>query len=218
MASQLIFQLNDKPIKHPCSWTIAGCSQAGKTFYLKEILKNVDSIFNTQFDKIIIYYSEDQPSYYEMKQRDSRVDLIPASEIQQPPYNSLLIFDDQMNENMKDKSFSDLFTKGIHHKNVSAIVLTQNLFPKGHFARDVRLSTHYVTIIKSPLFKSQVIYLGRQLFPEHPKFLYDAYRQATEPCYGNLFLDLHPTTPDELRVLSGVLPHERNLIVYRPTR
>ena len=206
----------EKPIRHPSSWTISGCSQAGKTYYTKEIIRNISRVYNAEFKNIVIYYTEDQPCYSEIQQLDSRVQLV-ANQNYSPPSNSLLIFDDQMNENMRDKKFSDLFTKKIHHRNISVIILTQNLFPKGQFARDVRLSTHYITIFKSPLFKSQVMHLGRQLYPEFPKFLYDAYKQATESCYGNLFLDLHPATSDELRVWSGVLPHEKNPIVYRPT-
>jgi hypothetical protein len=218
MEFQKEFQLSENSIKHPCSWTISGCSQAGKTYYTMKIIENVDQIFNTVFSKIQIYYTEDQPSYNEMQMMDNRVELISNNEISEPPAHSLIIFDDQMNSNMRDQKVSDLFTKGVHHKQVSAIILTQNLFPKGLFARDIRLNTHYITIMKSPLFKSQVMHLGRQVFPEHPKFLYDAYKQATESSYGNLCLDLHPTTHDGLRVMSGVLPHEEEKVVFTPKK
>ena len=73
----------------------------------------------------------------------------------------------------------------------------------------------YFTIFKSATFQSQVQYLGRQLFPSAPKFLLDAYQKATEEPYTYLFVNLHPTCHDHLRVQSGILSNE-NQYVYTP--
>lgn len=202
-------------VKHPCSWLIAGCSQAGKTYYTKEIILNSQCIFDNVFNEIIICFKEDQPSYHELTNNIPNVRLCSQIEDCEELRNCLIIFDDQMTENMKDKRVADLFTKGIHHKSNSVILLAQNLFCQGKFARDIKLNTQYMTIFKSPQFKSQIIYLGRQLFPDHPNFLKAAYEQATEKPYTNLFLDLHPNTHDHLRVKSNVLPNQCQ-IVYLP--
>ena len=57
--------------------------------------------------------------------------------------------------------------------------------------------------------------LGRQVYPETPKFLPDAFKQATEKPYGYLFLDLKPGADKRLRVREGVLPSEQTF-VYMP--
>jgi len=116
---------------------------------------------------------------------------------------------------MKDKEVQELFTSGVHHKSISVIFLTQNLYCQGKFSRDIRLNTHYFSIFKTPTFNSQRKYLGRQIFPETPSFLYEAYKLATPTPYTYIFLSLHPTTPCELSVQSGVLPGE-NHIIYKP--
>jgi hypothetical protein len=116
---------------------------------------------------------------------------------------------------MKDKDVQELFISGVHHKSISVIFLTQNVYCEGKFSRDIRLNTHYYTIFKTPTFKYPVKFLGQQLFPEKPKFLYDAYKIATPAPYTYLFLSLHPTTPEELQVQSGILPGEEHF-VYAP--
>ncbi|KAG8234622.1 hypothetical protein J437_LFUL014528, partial [Ladona fulva] len=75
---------------------------------------------------------------------------------------SLIIIDDLMRE--ADGRVVDLFTKGSHHRNLSVIHLTQNLFHQGKGARDV----------------SKMFHLSRQLYPENPKFIQESYNDRTE--------------------------------------
>ena len=44
--------------------------------------------------------------------------------------HSLLILDDMLNQVYSD-AVCDLFTKGSHHRNVSVILVTENLFRRG---------------------------------------------------------------------------------------
>jgi len=48
----------------------------------------------------------------------------------------LIILDDVLNE-VYSKDVCDLFTKGNHHRNISVILITQNLFHQGRFRRDI---------------------------------------------------------------------------------
>ena len=54
----------------------------------------------------------------------------------------LIIFDNLLNE-MYSKDLCDLFTKGSHHRNISVILITQNLFHQGRFCRDISLNARY---------------------------------------------------------------------------
>ena len=40
----------------------------------------------------------------------------------------IVILDDLMNECLEDKSILSMFTKGPHHKNISVIFITQNIY------------------------------------------------------------------------------------------
>jgi hypothetical protein len=52
---------------------------------------------------------------------------------------SLLILDDLLNQ-VYSRRVCDLFTKGSHHRNVSVILITQNLFHQRRFCRDISLN------------------------------------------------------------------------------
>ena len=72
------------------------------------------------------------------------------NEITQGHDQTLLILDDLMSECSKDQRVSDLFTRGSHHKGISVLYLTQNLFPPGKLSRTISLNSHYFIIFKNP--------------------------------------------------------------------
>ena len=53
---------------------------------------------------------------------------------------NILVFDDLMTGAKCDQRIADLFTKGSHHRNISIVHLTQNIFPKGKACRDIILN------------------------------------------------------------------------------
>jgi len=66
---------------------------------------------------------------------------------------SLIILDDLLNE-VYSKDVCDLFTKGSHHRNISVILLTQNLFHQGRFCQDISLNVKYSVAFKNVRDKS----------------------------------------------------------------
>ena len=71
----------------------------------------------------------------------------------------LIILDDLLNE-VYLKDVCDLFTKGSHHRNISVIVITQNVFHQGRFCRDISLNGKYSVTLKNVRDKSQFQYLA----------------------------------------------------------
>ena len=59
---------------------------------------------------------------------------------------SLLILDDLLNEAYSE-AVCYLFTKGSHHRNVSVILVTQNLFHHGRKCRDISLNAKYIVAL-----------------------------------------------------------------------
>jgi len=205
-------------LQHPFSCIIAGASQSGKSVFTLNLIKNVDHLIHPKITKIILSYTEDQPLYHELKKCDPRVELVKGIEIIPTNVgNTLLIIDDQMSDVMKDQNIHDLFIKGVHHRSISVILISQNLFPPGKYGRTIRLNSTYLVIFKSVQFNSSVKTLGIQLFPNHKNFLYSAYQQATSKPYSYLFVNLHPQCNDKTRIRSGILPSESSS-VYVPTK
>jgi len=119
----------------------------------------------------------------------------------------VVILDDLMHE--ADERVNKIFTKYSHHKDVSVMFLTQNIFHKK--ARTMTLNAHYLVLFKNPRDASQVTYLARQMYPSKPKFMIDAFADATSEPYTYLVVDLRADTPDDQRLRSGIFPDESNL-------
>ena len=64
-----------------------------------------------------------------------------------------------------DQRIADLFTKGSHHRNISIVYLTQNVFPQGRACRDIALNTQYLVLFNNPIDRQQVATLARRIYP-----------------------------------------------------
>ena len=110
---------------------------------------------------------------------------------------SLVILDDLLTD-LYSKQVCELFKRGSHHRNLSVILITQNLFHQGRFCRDISLNAHYIGAFKNVRDKKQFMYLDSQVYPEDSVGLYNAYLDATKKPYGYLLLDLTQNTNDGL--------------------
>jgi len=106
---------------------------------------------------------------------------------------------------------ANLFTEGPHHRNVSVVFLTQNLFYKNKHMRTISLNAHYLVLFKNPRDAGQFSILARQ--PSGFKFVEEAYRDATERPFGYLFVDFKPHQDERYRLRTNVFPGE-NQYVY----
>ena len=79
--------------------------------------------------------------------------------------HNIIVLDDLMSEANCDQHIADLFTKGSHHRNVSVIYLTQNLFPQGKACRDIAFNTQYLVLFNNPIDRQQVATLSKRIFP-----------------------------------------------------
>ena len=107
-----------------------------------------------------------------------------------------------------------LFTQGYHHRRISVIFMTQNLFQKGSESRTIALNTYYLILMKNVRDAAQITYLGRQLFPRRANFLSAAYTDATQEPYGYLLVDTSPHAEDKYRLRTHIFPGE-DPIVYQ---
>jgi hypothetical protein len=129
---------------------------------------------------------------------------------------ALIILDDLLTDVYSEKVCL-LFTKGCHHRNISVILITQNLFHQGRYCRDISLNTKYLVVLKNTRDKYQFSHLARQVYPENSKSLYDAYLEATEKPHGFLLLDLAQDTDERLRFRTHIFPDEKPVKLFVPT-
>jgi hypothetical protein len=194
--------------KHPFTCLISGPTQSGKTYFVENILKNISKTVEPPPTKIIWCYGEYQDRYNNFPDNIILCEgLTGLDEIDKNEKN-LLIIDDLMQEVGNNSEIAELFTKGSHHRNLSVILIVQNLFHQGKIMRTVSLNAHYLVIFKNPRDAGQIRHLSQQLFPGKAKFLVDAYKQATVKPHGYLVLDFKQSTPENRRVLSDIYPPE----------
>ena len=125
----------------------------------------------------------------------------------------LIILDDLLNE-VYSKEMCQLFTKGSHHRNISVILITQNLFHQARYCRDISLNAKYIVLLKNIRDKNQFTHLARQVYPEDSVGLYKAYLDATKNPHGYFLLDFSQDTDDQLRFRTNIFPNEVPPTIY----
>ena len=114
-----------------------------------------------------------------------------------------------------DQRVSDLFTRGSHHRGLTVMYLTQNLFPPGKLSRTISLNSHYMIVFKNPRDSLGISTLGRQMYPHNTNFLLQSFQDATKKPYGYLLLDLHQLTPENMRLRTNILPGEKQIVYVK---
>lgn len=105
----------------------------------------------------------------------------------------------------------------IYYLLYTQIFITQNIFNQGKGRRDISLNAHYIVLMKSPRDRSQIINLGKQVYPENSAFIKEIFNGATSKSYGYLVFDLTQTTPDHLRYRTNIFPDDNpKYVVYVP--
>lgn len=187
-------------LQFPFSLFIAGPSGCGKTEF---VLKLLDCIKN-KFDYILWVNSENNAIPKKICDL-SQVEImkeIPNS-FGSVPDGTLIILDDMMTE-AYTKNVCELFTKGSHHKNLSVILITQNIFHQGRYARDIALNSKYLVFFKNPRDKAQIYPLARQIYPEKPSEIVRVYNEATSEPHSYLFFDLTQATHELFRFRTDI--------------
>lgn len=200
----------DVRFKHPFTCMIAGPTGSGKSVFTFKLISEAADQITPSPQKIIYCYGEYQSMFANYPQVTFHEGLPDNSEFD-GKHRTLLILDDLMSE--AGDGVSNIFTKLSHHRNVSVIFLTQNLFFKSQ--RTMNLNTQYLVLFKNPRDALQVATLGRQMYPGNGKFLVEAFRMATEKPYGYLLIDLRADTLEKYRLRSNIFADERQY-VYLP--
>ena len=203
--------------RHPTTILIAGPTQAGKSFFFKQILDH--DLIQPAPNRIIYVYAEHHPdlaSHYPNVEFIQGVkNLLPILPTVNPDERNVVVLDDQMSEAGRLEEVSNLFTKGSHHRNITAVYIVQNVFDKGKVHRTISLNSHYIILFKNPRDQGQVRTLAQQVFPNQVKYFMNAFQDATSRDHGYLVLDLHPLTPEDVRVRSHIFKNEE-MTIYSP--
>lgn len=201
----------DVRLKHPFTCTVAGPTISGKTQFVFRLIRHADEMIDPPPERILYCYGEFQPSFAEFPQVEFHEGLPDVGRFD-GRFRVLLILDDLMNE--ADQNVCNIFTKLSHHRNVSVVFVTQNLFHRNKHVRTMNLNTHYLVLFKNPRDVGQVAILARQMYPGKSKFLVEAFRDATREPHGYLLIDLKPETDESYRIRARIFPDDDRQFAY----
>jgi GTPase SAR1 family protein len=167
----------DVRLKHPFTCTVAGPTSSGKTQFVFRLIRHANELTHPPPERILYCYGEFQPSFLELPQVEFHEGLPDVNRFD-GRHRILLIIDDLINE--VNQNVCNIFTKLSHHRNVSVIFLTQDLFHRNKHVRTMNLNTHYIVLFKNPRDAGQVSTLARQMYPGKSKFVVEAYEDVTK--------------------------------------
>lgn len=197
--------------EHPFTCTIAGPTKSGKTVFVLNLLKALPLYITPAPNRVVWAYGVKNENQMKMIQdccplKVEFVEGIPPMDMFSVEDNNLLIIDDLMHDAGRSKEVANLFTKGCHHRNISVILILQNLFHQAKAMRDIHTSTNYLVLFNNPRDSSQIKCLEHQCFPGYPNYLLDAYTKSCSKPYGYIIVDFCQTTPAQSRLVSGIFP------------
>ena len=195
----------------PFGCMVVGPSMSGKSHFILELLKNRSLYFNPVPVRAVYAYGIWQTAFDSI----NGIEFVKGIEVlagvgfnsSQP---SILVVDDLMEELCNNKELSTLFTREMHHKNITVFFLLQNLYKRGKSMRDLALSCQLLIMFKSPRDTEQIKVLGRQL---GLKELDKAYQEAIKQRYGYLIINLQPQIPDSPRLQTNLFEQHRKIFL-----
>ena len=199
------FDTTDPRFIHPFTATIAGPSSSGKSVFCMRLIRNVSQCIAPPPERIVYCYSIYQPLFDQFPNVEF-VEGLTDLNMFDGVKRTLLIIDDLMHET--NETVSKLFTRISHHKNVSVVYLTQNLFNNNKHNRTISLNAHYMVLFKNVRDATQVHCLAHQMFPKNSEAMMQGYKDATGKPYGYLLVDLTQSMDDRYRLRTEIFPDE----------
>lgn len=201
----------DLRLKCNFSMIVCGASNCGKTTWVYNLLRKRENVFNSALGDVVLFYKIWQDSYEKNKDVVSRYEqgmcTMDWLENNSRP-NMTVVIDDMAMEATEDTA--KIFTAGCHHFKVNVIFISQNLFPKNRFFRDIALNTTYLVLFKSVVDKMQIKTFSIRYMPGKSNIFMDIYNSATKKPHSYLLLDNHQETEENYRILSNYLEENSN--------
>ncbi len=198
---------------------LSGCTQSGKTTWIKRLLENLNEMFPNDPPKSVLYcYGIFQPAFTDMQSMGIKMEFhegvpseatIDSFRQADGERHCLVVLDDLMQLICSNKTIESMFTLGSHHKNVTVLYVNQNLFCQGRSSTSIARNAHYVILFECADF------LQIEIFGKHmgkTKVLMEAYMDAISENFGYLVVDRSPRRNRQYQFRSKVFPGEATIV------
>ena len=193
----------------PARVIVAGASDTGKSCLVSKLILKYHENF-----QVIIICGVSTHSLQDNTNISSK--LVISKDIVDPENykvsvddNVLMVLDDCYKTASDSELICDLFTRG-RHIGVSVVFVTQNIFSRGKYSRDISLNASHIILLRVRDI-SQIKTLGGQIFgPGKPTNNFTSVYQelVSNKRYGYILIDLAPYGPPELRIRTNIVNEE----------
>ena len=134
------------PFRAPFTCIISGPTSCGKSVFAQRLVRNSHVMIEPKPDKILWCFSIFQKEFIELRNKVEFHEGLPDLSRFTGEESYLLILDDLLHETNKD--VEKIFTRVSHHKRVSVVYLSQNLFHSNKQNRMLTLNSHHLVLFK----------------------------------------------------------------------
>ena len=209
------------PLQPNSSLILCGPSNSGKSQFTKRLFENLEYMYESDPPVRILYcYGVHQRilmTWKPLLKIYSFTGLPSETFIDEyaDGKHTLIVLDDLMNAALNSELVECLFVQSCHHKGLSVVYITQNMYQPGQRARTINLNATYLCLYHNIRDKLQVNCLGKQMYPRQTAMFMEAYEDSTKKKYGYLFIDMSPHSNSEYRLRTNIFPG-KDTIIYMP--
>jgi len=192
----------------PLRMLVVGSSGCGKSTLVAKLISERDKYFEKPFKKII-YCAKYETSVPALIKNDHILNFHAGCPTEEMLDNSekeqiLFILDDLLESCFASDTVSSIFTQG-RNRNISVILLSQNLFPPYPKSRNISLNANYIIVFRNLRDSSSISHLARQIFPENSKSFCELFIKNVSSAFSHLVFDFTTTNVDFLRYRENIV-------------
>ena len=206
--------LNATQFQHPFTMTVSGSTGSGKSEWVMKLLNHLGTLITAPIQEVLYCYGELNPNIIKLQTTGTvgggiRVVVHSGTPSEQElkerarsTDGRLLVILDDLMVGMRQQFLDTVFTRGSHNWGMSVVLVTQHLFTKE--LKVARNNSHYLVLMRNPAGALQIKTLATQLFPTKTADFMQAYKDATSKQFGYLLVDMHPKTPELIRLRTHI--------------
>ena len=198
----------DLTFQHAFRMIISGPSGSGKTTWVQNLIQKRNELIVSPPRHIEWRYKFWQNTYEDLMKEGVKF-VEGLGELHNVESDTLLIIDDHMEQLTSE--VEELFTKGSRHRQISVILIVQNMFWKN--LRTISLNAEYVVIFRNPRDAQQVRMFIRQMFHTKASAAIDAYEDATQKSHGYILFDASQNQNNHYRLRTDIF-NEHPIVYY----
>lgn len=203
----------DARLQFPFSAICSGPSLSGKTTFITSLLDRTEDLISERIDSVVWFYGVKTPALSTLEAKYHRdwftcqpglPDTENLEQYVERGKRGLFVLDDLADAVSNSPFITTLLNNYVHHKNISVILVLQDLFCPGKYRASFLKSVHYLVLFKNPLNNTASKIIAQRFMPSNIKAFTDIYNEVFKAPYSYLLIDGHQKTSNYLRLKTDI--------------